>query len=202
MKSPSSIPDRIMSRVRSRGRGGVFVSADFLDLGSRGAVDVALSRLAASGRMRRLAQGLYDYPRKSPSLGALSPKIDQVARALVRDGGGDKLQVDGAAAANALGLSTQVPAQAVFLTNGAGRQVKIGRQTVTLKHVSPKNLPAAGKPAGAVFQALRWLGRDGVDAKVINHLRSILGDDDKIALGRIAPAAPGWAAPVLRQIAS
>src|SRR5262245_26515031 len=148
-----------MRRVRHRGRGVVFTPADFFDLGDRAALDQALSRLARQGTIRRLARGLYDYPRINPQLGPISPGPDAIARAVARKTS-SKVQIAGAQAANALGLSTQVPAHAVYLTDGPSRRVAIGRSVITLRRASPKHLLAAGSTAGTVVQALRYLGRD------------------------------------------
>jgi hypothetical protein len=105
------------------------------------------SRLAAKGTIRRLARGLYEYPRMHPELGMLSPDIDQVAKALA---GKDRicLQPSGAYATNLLGLSEQVPAKVVFLTDGPSRIVKIGRQEIQLRHTTTRNMAAAGRLSG------------------------------------------------------
>src|SRR5690349_8583362 len=103
-KSPQAIDSRIVAAIHSRGRGFVFVPADFLDIGSREAVDVALHRLARLGTIRRLARGVYDFPKEHPVLGLLAPSAEDIARALAgRDR--TRLQPAGAYAANALGLS-------------------------------------------------------------------------------------------------
>src|SRR5436189_2718748 len=109
-KSPQAIDSRIVAAIHSRGRGSVLVPADFLDMGSRQAVDVALHRLARKGTIRRLARGVYDFPKKHPVLGLLQPSAADVAKALA---GRDRirLQPAGAYAANALGLSEQGPAR-------------------------------------------------------------------------------------------
>jgi len=75
---------KIKRRIIGKGRGYVFTPRDFLDLGSRAAVDQALSRLADQGAVRRLARGIYDYPKQSPRFGALSPDMDTIARAIAR----------------------------------------------------------------------------------------------------------------------
>ena len=116
----ASSPDLILKRVRARGRGSVFTPSDFLDLAGRAAIDQALSRLVKAGQLRRLARGLYDFPKMHPKLGPLSPAPDDVARALAQETG-SKVQITGARAANALGLSAQVPAQSVYLTDGPPR---------------------------------------------------------------------------------
>ena len=116
-----TIDSELKSRIYGHGRGSVFTPNDFLDLGGRDAVDKALSRLATRGEVRRLARGLYEYPREHPELGTLSPDIEKVAKALA---GKDRLRLQpaGAYATNLLGLSEQVPAKAVFLTDGPSRR--------------------------------------------------------------------------------
>ena len=118
----ASVPDRMMKRVRASGRGSVFTPNDFLTVAPRSAVDQALSRLVKSGQLRRLARGLYDFPKLHPKLGPLSPAPDDVAQALARETG-SQVQIAGARAANALGLSTQVPAKSTYLTDGPSRRV-------------------------------------------------------------------------------
>src|SRR5512142_2593478 len=116
-KSAESIDSRILTRIRGRGRGSVLVPADFLDLGSRQAVDLALHRLVKKGTIRRLARGVYDYPKQHPTLGTLATPTQEIARALAgRDR--TRLQQTEDYAANAMGLSEQVQAKAVFLTDG------------------------------------------------------------------------------------
>src|ERR1043166_9611317 len=138
-----SVPDRIMNRARAGGRGCVFTPHDFLDVAGRAAVDQALSRLVKGGKLRRLTRGLYDFPKVHLKLGALSPAPDDVAQALARETG-SRVQIAGARAANALGLSAQVPAKSIYLTDGPSRRVVLGKRVVDLRHASPKHLVAPG----------------------------------------------------------
>jgi Family of unknown function (DUF6088) len=195
----SSVSYQILRRVRARGRGSVFTPADFLDLGSRTAVDQALSRLTKDGRLRRLVRGLYDYPQVHPQLGPLAPAPDAVAKALARESG-SSLQVAGAQAANALGLSTQVPARSVYLTDGPSRRVVLGKRIVHIRHASPKHLVAAGSMAGTVVQALRHLGPDSVSAVAKAAARHLTASDRQ-ALAKRANQAPAWMRPALNRIA-
>src|SRR3546814_11857678 len=117
-----------MKRVRGKGRGWVFTPKSFVDFGTRGSVDMALSRLVTAGDIRRIGRGLYDYPRQHDKLGALSPDPANVAKALSTQSG-DKLAPSGAAAAHRLGLSTPVPARASYATTGPNR-VRQHRQEV------------------------------------------------------------------------
>lgn len=189
-----------MRRARAGGRGGVFTPNDFLDVAGRAAIDQALSRLVKNGKLRRLARGLYDFPKVHPKLGPLSPTPDDVAQALARETG-SQVQIAGARAANALGLSTQVPAKSTYLTDGPSRRVVLGKRVVDLRHTSPKHLIAPGSPAGTVVQALRHVGLvRAVDVAQIAGRR--LSANDKKLLASTAVQAPAWMRPTLVSIAN
>ncbi len=191
---------KILSRVRGKGRGKVHVSKDFLDLGSRAAVDQALSRLVKAGQIRRLGRGLFDFPRINPRLGGeLSPAPELVAEAVARKRGG-RITPSGAYAANALGLSTQVPAKVVYVTDTSGGNVKVGKQTIAFKQVTAKRVAAKHKVSSTVFQALQHLGRDGVDDGVIKQLRANLSVRDKKILLKESRYAVGWISDFVKQI--
>ena len=177
----------------------MFTPRDFLDMAARAAVDQALSRLARAGHLRRLARGLYDFPKLHPKLGALTPAPDDVAQALARETG-SHLQIDGARAANTLGLSTQVAAQSSWLTDGPSRRVVLGKRVVDLRHASPKHLIAPGSPAGTVVQALRHVGASRAAAVLQVAARS-LTDSDKRTLAKSAAQAPAWMRATLLSIA-
>jgi Family of unknown function (DUF6088) len=179
----------------------VFTPNDFLDLGSRGAVDLSLHRLTAQGAIRRLSRGLYDYPESNPHLGVVAPSIEAVAKALAANEK-TKLQPSGAYAANLLGLSEQVPAKVVFLTNGRTRKVKIGMLTIELQASTPKKTATAGRASGLVFTALAYLGKEHITPERITHLRKTLSADDRKQLLTDISHAPAWLHPHLRAIAA
>lgn len=194
-----TIENNILTMIIGKKGGWVFTPSHFLDLGSRAAVDQALSRLVRCGKIRRLARGLYDYPRRHPALGDLPPNYERIARALA---GRDnlKIQPSGAYAANLLGLSDQVPARIVFLTDGANRTVQVKNQQIVLKRTTPKNMAAAGSISGLVIQALRYLGKDHVDDKVIGVLKTRLTEDDKRQLVRNLRYAPAWIGSIFKRL--
>lgn len=199
----TGIADKIMKRVRARGRGKwVCTPKDFLDLGSRAAVDQALSRLAKSGDLRRVGRGLYDLPRMSGVLHRPAPvDMDSAVAALARR---DSVRImpDGIAAANQLGLTNAVPAKASYVTDGATRNVKIGNRTVHLRHAGPSVMAWAGRSSGPVVQALRWLGpQASSDTRVVVTLKSKLPDAVKKDLVRNSACLPSWAAPIVRSLA-
>ena len=199
-KSTQSLDTRILADLHSRGRDYVFVPADFLELGSRGAVDVALHRLARKGTIRRLARGLYDVPKKHPVLGPLQPTAEAVAKALAgRDR--TRLQPTGAYAANALGLSEQVPAKAMFLTDGPNRTVKIGPMIIQLRRTTARNMAAAGRLSGLLIQALREVGKEHVTPERRAHLKRTLPAKKPRELLKDIRIAPAWMHPIFRELA-
>ena len=194
-----SIYNIIISRIYGNKRGWVFTPNHFFDLGSRTAVAQSLARLARAGTIRRLAHGLYDYPEKHPALGDLPANYERIAQALA---GRDslKIQPSGAYAANLLGLTEQVPARIVFLTDGFNRTVRINKQQIVLKRTTPKNMATAGHVSGLVIQALRYLGQDYVDDKIIRMLKERLSRDDKRQLINDLRYAPVWIGTIFRRL--
>ncbi len=196
----SPVPASILRRLHGWGRGRVFLPGDLLDLGSRGAIDVALHRLERAGTIRRLARGVYDYPRIHPQLGPLSPSTDEMAQAIARRTKSTVVR-SGAAAANLLGLTTQVPGRAVYLTDGRSRVVRVGGREIRFAHASPMTLAGGDTTPGLVLRALRHLGQDAVEPQAIRRLRDALDTDDKAALVRLRFDAPAWLRPLLQDIA-
>jgi hypothetical protein len=201
--SKRTIPmtDRIMKRIRGKGRGWVFTPKHFIDYGTRGAIDMALSRLTKAGRIRRVGRGLYDYPRHHAMLGTLSPDTDSLADALSIQAG-DTLAPSGAAAANSLGLSTQVPARASYAINGRSRTKRAAGRSVTLRHSRAPVLEGVPDDANAVVQALAYLGKNEVDADVIQRFARRIDDKDMKALLQARSHLSGWMGDVVLKIAA
>jgi len=194
-----SIDNKVVSRIYGKKRGWVFTPIHFLDLGNRTAIDQALGRLAKSGTIRRLARGLYDYPEKHPRLGDLPANYERIAQALA---GRDslKIQPSGAYAANLLGLTEQVPARIVFLTDGPNRTVQVNKQQIVLKRTTPKNMATAGRVSGLVIQALRHLGQNNMDDNIIGILKKRLSRKDRHQLINDLRYAPVWIGNIFRQL--
>ena len=195
---------RIRKRISAHPRGRwVCTPRDFLDLGSREAVDQALSRLAKLGQLRRVSHGLYDMPRISKVLKRPAPvDLNAAITALARRDGA-RIMPDGLVAANQLGLTNAVPAKVTFVTDGHSRTLKIDGRTVRFRHAGPSVMQWAGRPAAPVVQALRWLGRDAAaDAQIVSTLSRHLPDHVKLNLLQNSRDLPGWALPLARNIAS
>jgi hypothetical protein len=164
-------------------------------------VDLALHRLVKRKTLRRLARGLYEYPREHAELGLLSPDIEKVAKALA---GKDRirLQPAGAYATNLLGLSEQVPAKMIFLTDGPSRTVKIGRQEIQLRRTTPRNMAAAGRLSGLLMQAFRHLGKEHITPARMEHLKRTLPANERRQLLKDLRLAPAWMHPLFRELAA
>jgi hypothetical protein len=113
---------------------------------------------------------------------------------------GTALQPTGAYAANLLGLSTQVPAKIVFLTDGRSKTVRIGNQQIRLKHTTPKSMATAGRTSGLVVQAFRYLGEKNIEPHMIDHLRRSLKEKDRRQLLKDIRYVPAWIGNHIRAI--
>jgi hypothetical protein len=198
----TGISDKIARRIRAHGKGKWVCSAkDFLDIGSRMAVDQALSRLVKAGDLRRVGHGLYDLPRTSVTLNRPAPtNLDEAVAAVARR---DNIRImpDGIVAANRLGLTTAVPAKADYVTDGATRTVKIDGWTIRLRHARPTIMNWAGRPGAPVVQALHWLGpRASDDPQTVAILRRRLPDSVKRDLVKGTSSLPDWAASIVNKI--
>lgn len=198
--SGMTVRKSILRRTHKSPPGTVYTPADFADLGTPYAVGMALARLVRTGKLRRVSRGLYDLPRQHPSLGALSPDADAIARSLA---GRDriKLQPTGAYAANLLGLSTQVPMKIAYLTDGTPRTLRVGNRQIVLRHTTPRRMATAGRASGLVINALRWLGQKSVSQSTVAPLKQRLDAKAKRQLLIDAHLAPVWVAHWMRWIA-
>ena len=196
------IAQKIMERVSEHDRGKwVFTPKDFLDLGSREAVDQALSRLVKASQLRRVGHGLYDMPRMSNVLRRPAPVDWDAAIAALARRDGIRVIPDGMVAANQLGLTNAVPAKTSYVTDGSTRTLKIDGRTVQFRHAGPSVMQWAGKPAAPVAQALRWLGPDNAaDPQVVSTLKRHLPDDVKHDLMQNSGWLPGWALPLAQSV--
>jgi len=198
MQQPTE--QKVLNRIYGNGRGWAFSQADFADLGVRSTIDSALHRRQAEGLIRRVVRGIYDYPRDSKALGGpVSPDVDQVAHALARKFGW-RIQPDGATAQNLLGLSTQVPARNVYLSDGPDRSYKIGKTTLAFEHSVLKEAGFRLPESRLVVQALKAFGEDQITPKVLTQIRKRF---DRALWRRIlldTKTATGWVYAAIHQI--
>jgi hypothetical protein len=181
MRGPGlDLKSAISDRMVAGGVPSVWTPQDFLDLGSRDAVDQVLHRLTRNGDVRRIARGLYDKPALNRLTGkATHPDPRAVVDALARRDQA-RILVDGVTAANDLGLSDAVPARIVVHTDARLKPIKLGNLQIDFKTTAPSRLHWAGRPAMRVVQALHWLHDAGgdTDRAVAKRLRTIFADPD------------------------
>lgn len=166
-----SIANQALARIYGHGRGWAFSPTDFRDVGR---VDMALHRLVEAGTIRRVIRGIYDYPRFSELLRQpMAPDVHRVAQALARKFGW-RIQPDGAAAMNLLGLSTQVPSQYVYQSDGPDRSYQVGKASLLFKHTALKEIGFKHEESGLIVQALKTLGEERTNTDVIKTIRDWL----------------------------
>jgi len=196
----NTVENRVSYRIRGNGGGWAFSPRDFLDLGGRPTVDSALHRLTQRGEIRRVIRGIYDYPRFSQLLGQqLSPDMDQVARAIARKFGW-RIQPGGATALNLIGISTQVPARVIYLSDGPDRRYKMGRVTLTFEHTALKEAGFKLKESGLIVQALKSLGPDQITPEIISKIREWLPAPLRAKVLADTKTATGWAYSAIQRI--
>ena len=182
---------RILERVAGLPESTPVSAKELLHLGNRAAVDQALSRLVQRGHLMRAGRGLYVRPIET-RFGKRPPSVEYMVQALA-SAKGETIASHGAAAANALGLTTQVPVRAVYLTSGRSRRVKVGEQTVELRHAPGWQLAMAGRPAGEAIRALAWLGEAHAET-ALHTLRQRLPSGALKEIAGARPRLPTWLA--------
>lgn len=192
-----NIENQILTKVSKAGRGVPFFAENFSSYGSPAAVRKALGRLVDAGKMSRVARGIYMRQKVDDVIGPLTPSIDELAKAIARR---DRARIapTGIYALNRLGLSTQVPANIIYLTDGAARKIRIGRRTITFKRTSPKNVSAIGQTSKLVIQALRAIGKDKVNDQTIKQIHLILKQEEKNRLTHDMRLAPAWIREIIK----
>ena len=200
MGSVPSLAHHIMTHATELPEGAMLCPSALLHLGSRAAVDQALSRLSRKGEVMRVCQGVYVRPIQT-RFGPRPPAVYKVIVSLSALWG-ETIVPCGGAAANALGLTTQVPVRSVFLTSGPNRKLTLGELTVELRHAPRWQLAAPHRPAGEAVRALSWLGPDEVE-EGLKLIGRRLSTEDLQELAASRAVMPAWIAePVSAMVAN
>lgn len=191
--------ENIEKHIKSKARGTLMFPEDFMSYGTSVAIRKALQRIKEKGIIRRVAHGIYVRPKINPLIGEVLPTAEEVAKGIAKR---DKIKIvpTGTYALYALGLSTQIPLNLVFLTDGAPRIVKVGKRTIKLKKTTPKNLMAKGEISGMVIQALREIGKDKVSESELSQIMKLLEKEHILHLEHDSKLAPEWIRQILRKV--
>lgn len=187
----SSTSELIVMFTKTLPEGAAIHAKGLLHLGSRAAVDQALSRLAREGRLLRVARGIYVRPVEG-RFGKRAPSREKVIETFAALKG-ETIASSGATAANSLGLTTQVPVRQVYLTSGPSRTLRIGEQMIELQHAPSWQLALPERQAGAAIRALAWLGPKH-SGKAVRELRRRLPESERRAISTVSGRLPTWAA--------
>lgn len=192
------LTEQIMQHASALPEGSPLAAKGLLHLGFRPAVDQALSRLADRGQLIRAGRGVYLRPVQT-RFGQRSPSIEQAVEALAAQRG-EIIVPNGAAAANSLGLTTQVPVRTIYLTSGRSRTLTLGKQSVELRHGPKWQLALAGTAAGQAVRALAWLGPEEAEG-ALRTLKRKLPAAVLMELVTAAPQFPTWLARIVGKVA-
>ncbi len=193
-----NIEKQVLASMKKAGKAKLFFPENFSSLASTAAIRKALQRLTENNEVVRIAQGIYTIPEIDLEIGPVNPGIEAIAMAIAKR---DKATIvpTGVYALNRLGLSTQVPLNIVYLTDGAARKVKIGKQSIKFKKTTPKNLLAKGPISSLVIQALRAIGKDKVSKPELDKIYLLLKKEKPQHLQHDMKLAPVWIADILKK---
>lgn len=184
------LTEQIIEHATRLPEGTPVAAKSLLHLGNRAAVDQALSRLAGRGQLIRAGRGVY-LPLVTSRFGTRLPSVEQTIEALAAQRG-EVIVSSGAAAANSLGLTTQVPVRSVYLTSGRTRKMSLGKQIVELRHAPRWQLAMPHRPAGQAVRALAWLGPEKAEAALYTLKQKLPAAFSELVAA--APQLPTWLA--------
>jgi hypothetical protein len=179
--------------------GTVFQAQDFLSFAPRNTIDQILGRLFKRGDIRKACTGLYYIPVRHPLFGFIPPDSDQIARSYAKKFG-YQIQVNPAKSANLLGLSNQVPAQIVYLTDGPTKSISAIGVPIHFHHVCAKKLKGSGTKSALIVQALYYFGQNKITGSLIQKIQLLLSDQDQADLQALLPFCPSWMQKVISRI--
>ena len=192
--------EQILSRIESMAKGEVFIISDFSDLADEATVRKALSRLEENGKIRRIMRGVYENPKFNDFLGEyVKPHPDKIAKALARNYGWTIVPC-GDTALNMLGLSTQVPAVWLYVSDGNYREYTCGNFVIQFKRTTNREISNISFKTALVIQAIKALGKDKITGDVIEKIRSLTTDEEKEQMFVEAKYATAWIYDVIKEI--
>lgn len=194
-----SIENKVKKTISNYKTGKIFFPSDFSKIGTSTAIRQALNRLEDNKFLLRLAHGIYLYPKKHPVFGILYPSIEEIAIAIAKR---DKARIipTGIHALNKLGLSTQVPMNIIYLTDGSSRSIKVNNGSIKFKKASPKLLSVKSDKVILIIQALKELGQENITLKIKERIKQILLTVDKNLIIHDAKLAPQWITQIIKEL--
>lgn len=183
--------NKIETKVFKSSRGEFFFADDFKNYGTPENIRLTLFRLENDGLIERLAHGIYIKPKKDPLLGTIYPSVEEIAKEIARR---DKARIapTGVLALYLLGLTTQVPLKAVYLTDGSQREVKIGNRNIKFKRTVPKSFAIKDELLHLIVQAFKEKGQRNITKEFFDTIKTSVKKVDKQVIDSQLKYAPVW----------
>ncbi len=173
-----SILKKIETKLKNQKKGKFVFISDFSEIGGYNTVRKSLQRLSERDIIIRLSKGIYYYPKQDEILGIIYPSSEQIAKAIAKR---DKARIipTGTYALFLLGLSTQIPMNVVYLSDGSARKINIGKQIITFKKTNPKSLTVNHKLTNLIIQALKAIGENNITETIILKIGKAIEDSNE-----------------------
>ena len=197
---PDTIKQRIEDHIKHGHKNSIYMLADFRDLGNYSGVKEAVSKLISEGKLFRVRRGIYKSPYYSSFLQEeVEPSPLDVAKKIARKNRWT-IAPSGNTALNALGLSTQVPAEYHFVSSGTNKEVGLGGIKLYFKHVPPKEIAGISAKSTLIIEAIKALDRHGMDDSARAKIASLLSDTEKKRLALESRTSRVWIAEEIKKI--
>ncbi len=192
-----SSKNQIETKILKSSLGEIFFAEDFYAYGSPGNIRLTLFRLVNEGILERLAQGIYLKPKKDPLLGTIYPTTEEIAKQIAQR---DKARIapTGVFALYLLGLTTQVPLKAVYLSDGSQREIKIGNRIIQFKKTVPKSFAIKDELLHLIVQAFKEVGQNKVTEEFIEKIKPSVVQLDSQVVQKQVKYAPVWIQKVIK----
>ena len=197
-----TVSNKIEAVIKQTEKGKLVFISDFSEFGNYDTVRKSLQRLVSKGLITRISKGIYYIPKKDKILGVLYPTTEEIGKAIAKR---DKARIipTGAYAQHLLGLSTQIPMNVVYLTDGSARKIKIGNQTIVFKKTSPKNLSFESQLSSLLIQALKSKKEINLTETDKRRLKEIISKSNELEkIKKDIRIAPVWIRKIVLQILS
>ena len=195
-----SVQKEIKIKIHNSDKGKLFFISDFSGIGEYETIRKSLQRLTKQKLILRLSKGIYYYPKQDEILGIIYPSSEQIAKAIAKR---DKARIipTGSYALYLLGLSTQIPMNVVYLSDGSARKINIGKQTITFKKTNPKNFAINHKLSSLIIQALKTIGENNITENECLKIKQIIENSKEIEkITENIKFAPVWIQKIILQI--
>lgn len=197
-----TISNKTEALIRQTEKGKLVFISDFSELGNYDTVRKSLQRLVNKGLITRISKGIYYIPKKDNLLGTLYPTAEEIGKSIAKR---DKARIipTGAYAQHLLGLSTQIPMNVVYLTDGSARKIKIGNLSIVFKKTSPKNLSFESQLSSLLIQALKSKRENNITESDKRILKEIIKKSKELEkIKKDIHLAPVWIRKIVLQILS